>query len=296
MTRSRHIIGGIILVALFSLVFVGLSRLLPASEAHIGDFKLGDRAPYIPGDELHHPYKIIPPSRFYVYIWQPGFLSAQCVYEECGSGGEIVATMRGWLWGTGFEREWFHLPTSVASIIIVADANSITVGIYPNARLSDLEKILKKHPDLADFGMLKGIRELGGLRVGAPLPFKPTHMFEGNASVPQQTPGFYVYVVHETINSERYCPYYECGAYIDAVYILGGAFDAFDHDNPDIIKKLGLSPNQVARGEITLVVVADADGTVLSIHPNKDMRDIITILAQHPDLADMKKLRPERAE
>lgn len=189
--------------------------------SNIGDFKIGEPAPYRPGERISHSYGIVPPSKFYVYAWEPG-LSSQCVYEECGSGGEMVATLRGWLWGVDLSdtpREWYHFPSSLKSLIIIADTDSIIVGIYPNARLSDLEKILKKHPDLADFGMMKGIRELGGLRVGAPLPFKQTHMFEGVEGVPQQKPEFYVYVVHETINSERYCPYYECGAYIDAVYI-----------------------------------------------------------------------------
>ena len=151
---------------------------------------------------------------------------------------------------------------------------------------------MKKHPDLADFGMLKGIRELGEVKVGGTLPFKPTHMFEDSKNVPEQVPRFYIYVVHET-GAGTYCPYYECGVYIDTVYIAGGAFDAFDHDDPEIIKKLGLSPHQVARGEVTAVIVADADGTVLAIHPNKDMRDIMTILSQHPALADLSKFYPK---
>lgn len=266
------------------------------SRTKVGDFKIGDTAPFIPGEELAHPYDVVPPSRFYVYLWQPGIRNAQCVYDECGRGGEMVATMRGWLWGSGFDEygmRHYHLPSSVTSLVLVADANSAIVGIYPNATLTDVEKILKKHPDLADFGMLEGVRRLGPIEVGAPLPFRPTDMFEDVTAEEKENPKFYVYVVHETISSEDYCPYYECGGYIDMIYATGGAFDAFDHDNPEIIKKLGLSPHQVARGEITLIVVADADGAVVSIHPNKDMRDILTILNQHPDLADMRKIYPQ---
>lgn len=290
-------IAPLVVVAVFFAMVIVHSFAGPFSVSAMGDFRIGKSGPDKPGDELFHPYGLVPPSKFYIYVRQPGIPYAQCVYEECGRGGEMVATLRGWLWGSGLDGDsdskiWLadhQLPSSLTSLVIVADANASIVGIYPNADMSDVEKILKKHPDLADFGMLKGIRQIGEVMVGGPLPFKPTHMFEDSKNVPQQTPKFYVYVVHET-GAGSYCPYYECGAYIDAVYQAGGAFDAFDHDNPDIIKKLGLSPSQVARGEITAVIVADADGIITSIHPNKDMRDIFTILNQHPDLADTTKM------
>lgn len=295
MKHSRYIVVAVILTV-FLVAALAQSSSRPLSVSKIGDFKIGSPAPYKPGDEIAHPYGVVPPSRFYVYLWQPGIRNAQCMYDECGRGGEMVATLRGWLWGSGLDEldtEYYHLPHSVTSLVLVADANSVIVGIYPNAMLFDLERILKKHSDLANLGMLKGIRQLGPIAVGAPLPFKPTNMFADITAENQRRPKFYVYVVHETINSERYCPYYECGGYIDVVYQAGGAFDAFDHDDPESIKKFGLSPHQVARGEVTLVVVADADGTIVSIHPNKDMRDLVTILSQHPDLTDMEKIYPQ---
>lgn len=267
--------------------------------SRLGGFEIGGAAPDIPGDNMAHPYGVVPPARFYVYLRHPDVRNAQCVYDECGRGGEIVATLRGWLHGSGlddFNRAQLRLPRATKSFMLVADANAVTVGIYPNTDMADLPNILRKHPDLADFGMLEGVRQLGPLAVGAPLPFKPTNMFTDVTAETQKKPEFYVYVVHETVHSGEYCPYYECGAYIDMVYQAGGAFDAFDHDDPEIIKKFGLSPHQVARGEVTLVVVADADGKIVSIHPNKDMRDIMTILTQHPELADVRKLYPIRVE
>ncbi|MFY9462840.1 MAG: hypothetical protein WAP52_01500, partial [Candidatus Sungiibacteriota bacterium] len=127
------------------------------------------------------------------------------------------------------------------------------------------------------------VRRLGAIEVGAPLPFVPT----GGT---RENPKFYFLIIHETIKELPYCPYYECGAYIGFIDMLGGSFHSFDHDDPEIIKQLGLSPSHVARGEVTAVIIADADARIVSIHPNKDMRDVFTILSQHPELADVAAL------
>lgn len=292
-THRIRVVAFVLVVLGASLFAVTIRNAALVSKNTLGDFRIGGVAPDTPGENMAHPYSVVPPARFYVYLRHPDVRNAQCVYDECGRGGEIVATLRGWLHGSSlddFNRAQLRLPPATKSFILIANADTVIVGIYPNADISDLPDILRKHPDLADFGMLKGVRQLGPIAVGAPLPFKPTHMFEGAEDMPDLTPRFYVYVVHETANSGGLCPYYECGTYVDAVYLTGGAFDAFDSGDGEILKKLGLSPSQVARREVTLVVVTDADGTVLSIHPNKDMRDIMTILTQHPDLADMRKL------
>ena len=293
-TKTGNMLIGLLafVAALIAVAAVYLWNETPISKNKAGSFRVGALAPYMPGDTLHHPYGIVPPSRFYIYVWQNGFRSAQCVYDECGKGGAVVAALRGWLWGTGFEREWFQFSDAVSSVVLVADQRSHIVGIYPNATMFDVERILKKHPDLADLGRLEGVEQLGLISVGKPLPFTPDHIF---ADIEQSSPvpRFYVYIVHETIHDTRYCPYYECGAYIDWIYHAGGAFNAIDHNDPEIITQLGLSPQQVARGEVTLVVIADANGTILSIHPNKDMRDIPYILMQHPDLADLSALFPK---
>lgn len=270
-------------VLLMALVIRGAQYPAFASWTRVGDFTIGTSAPFVPGEKLAHPHRTVPASRFYVYAWQPGLPT--CVYEECGDGGAIVATLRGWLWGADFDdfaRERYHLPP-LTSLIIVADRDSIITGIYPDARISDIPRILKKHPKLADFGILTGIHRLGALEVGAPLPFMP---IDGT----RKNPKFYFLIVHETVKEFPYCPYYECGTHIDLINRLGGSFHSFDHESPEIINQLGLSPDRVARGEATVVVMADAEARIVAIHPDKDMRDTLTILSQHPELTDVEAL------
>lgn len=253
----------------------------------IGEFRLGDKAPFRPGEKIQHIYHRIPPSKFYVYVWSPN-IEYECVYEDCGKNGEIVASVRGWLSGAGtFYEESVPLVNSskVKSLILVADKNSRIVGVYPNKDMPDIPDILAKHKDLVDFDMLEGVKELDGLQLGSQLPFNPDNFIDQQFKEDVTDPKFYIIVVHETVSDEHYCPYLECGSTLDTIYHLGGWFVDFDHKNPEIIKKLGLDPSQVAKGEITLVVLADENKKIVSIHPNKDMRDIYTVLSQHPDLA-----------
>ena len=253
----------------------------------IGEFKIGDDAPFKPGDEIQHAYRKIPPSKFYVYLWSPN-IEYECVYEECGKNGEIVASLRGWLGGIGTSyEELVPLVNSskVRSLIVVAGKNSKVVGVYPNKDMPDIRDILAKHKDLADFNMLEGVPELGDLKLNSFLPFNPSEYVRKKFREDIKKPNYYLIAVHETISSERYCPYYECGVFLETIFDQSGWFLDFDHNNPEVIEKLGLNPSQVARGEITLIVVAYKNQKIVSIHPNKDMRDIYTILSQHSDLA-----------
>ncbi len=254
----------------------------------IGEFKIGDNAPHKPGDEIK-PYQKIPPSKFYVYLWSPNpNMKYGCINEECGKNGEVVASLRGWLGGSGTTYEE-SVPlvnsSKVNSLIIVADQNSKVVGVYPEKDMPDLPEILSLHKDLADFKMLDGITQLGDLKLKSPLPFDPKKYVLGNLEKDIRKPEYYLIVVHETMSDRGYCPYIECGMFLETIFNQKGWFISIDHKNSEIIEKLGLNASQVARGEITLIILADKNKKIVSIHPNKDMRDIYTVLVQHPDLA-----------
>lgn len=256
----------------------------------IGEFKIGDDAPFKPGEVIQHGYRKIPPSKFYVYIWSPS-IEHGCVYEECGRNGAMVASLRGWFEGIGTTyEELVPLVDSlkVKSLVLVADAKSTVVGVYQNKDIPDVLNILAHHKDLADFSMLEGIKELGDLKLGFPLPFDPTIYAREQFQKEIRNPNYYLVVIHETISDEQYCPYLECGIFLETIFDQSGWFIDFDHKNSEIIEKLGLNSGQVARGEVTLIVLADKNKKIVSIHPNKDMRDIYTVLAQHPDLAPFK--------
>lgn len=45
----------------------------------------------------------------------------------------------------------------VQSLVLVAQEDGALVGIYPNRGLKDVLPILRLHPDLADFSLLKDI-------------------------------------------------------------------------------------------------------------------------------------------
>lgn len=255
----------------------------------IGEFRIGDDAPHKPGEEIK-PHEKIPPSKFYVYLWSPN-IEYGCVHEECGENGEIVASLRGWLEGTGTTyNELVPLVNSspVKSLILVADKNSKVVGVYPNQDMPDMLNILAKHIDLADFKILEGIKELGDLKLNSPLPFDPADYVMEQFKEEIEKPDYYLIVVHETISDEHYCPYRECGVFLETIFNQKGWFISIDHKNPQIIEKLGLDASQVARGEITLIILADKNKKIISIHPNYDMRDIYTVLTQHPSLAKFK--------
>ncbi len=256
----------------------------------IGEFKVGDDAPFKPGEEIQESFKKIPPSKFYMYLWSPN-IDYGCVYEECGKNGEVVASLRGWLQGTGTTySELVPLVNSskVESLILVADKDSKVVGVYPNKDMPDILNILAKHKDLVDFKMLEGIKELGNLELNSMLPFDPANYAMSKLKEEIKTPNYYLIVVHETISDEGYCPYRECGVFLETIFEQKGWFISINHKNPEIIEKLGLDANQVAQGEITLIVLADKNKKIVSIHPNYDIRDIYTVLAQHPELAPFK--------
>ena len=250
----------------------------------LGEFHLGCPATLKPGNKLLHGYKRIPPSRFYVEIWHKD-IHFRCILDECGPAGETVASLRGWLQGYGMEDSGYGLPwpnfSEIKSLVLISDRDLKIVGIYPNVGINNLEAILRQHPGSADFDMLKGIDRLGNIKVGLPLPIDPKDYIRAAFAEDIKHPKFYVYLIHETVREFPWCPFYECGANIDYVYHLGGWFTDFDHNSREVVEKFGLNVSQVARGELTLVVVADQNARIISIHPDKDMRDLRMILRQH---------------
>ncbi|MGK5092901.1 hypothetical protein WDW89_12905 [Deltaproteobacteria bacterium TL4] len=119
-----------------------------------GDLKLGDPAPYKPGDSTSGPYRKIPQAKFYVYPMENG-LPTMCVFEECGPHGEFIECLGGWLSGSDLE-EMSDLvgldEMDITAIIVVANQDSKIVGIYPYHTMQNLPEILKRHVDLLDFG------------------------------------------------------------------------------------------------------------------------------------------------
>ncbi len=73
--------------------------------------------------------------------------------------------------------------------------------------------------------------------------------------------------------------------YIDE---LGGWFLTNDEDNSEMVKLFGLNQEEVLAGKSSLVILMDSKGVIRAIHPNKTMSDALTILSQHPDLADVE--------
>jgi hypothetical protein len=124
-----------------------------------GSLKLGEPAPYKPGDPTAGPFVKIPLSEFYIYVVENG-LSTMCVFGECGPNGEIVECLGGWLSGDdqAEDIEAFGLDEKLvsqgkSSVVVVADQDSKIVGIYPNYTMQNIPEVLKRHVDLVDFGI-----------------------------------------------------------------------------------------------------------------------------------------------
>lgn len=141
----------ILLLALFGALTSACSE---PSVSEFGPLKLGSPAPIRPGDRTAHPYKIVPVSKFYVFV-VASKVPTMCTFEECGVNGDIVERMGGWI--TGDEQaesaEMVGLSESKVrrgeqSIIVVSDKNSRIIGIYPNRTMKDLPALLKLHPEI----------------------------------------------------------------------------------------------------------------------------------------------------
>jgi len=285
-----------------------------------GNLKLGGKTISGEGDGTLAPYMEIPASKFYVTIVQDDHW---CIIEDCGLDGALIQTMVGWLqmekttvYPDAQEEAGLNLPENknIKSIVLIGDQNSKIAGIYPSRGLDDVIPILKLHPDLADFNLLKGVSEFGSFRIGELAPFKPgdpiTHLSDKLAKFATHIPKdkkFYFYSAQkrkykEVGMYERYENKYLCFisgcrypepdpphdflfAYIDE---LGGWFLTNDEDSSAMVKLFGLDQEEVLSGKSSLVILTDSQGAIVAIHPNKTMSDALTILSQHPDLADVE--------
>lgn len=221
------------------------------------------------------------------------------------------------------ENKW------VKSIIIIGDKNGKILGIYPNKDYKDALSILKKnHSNLANFDFLNGQNEFGKLKVGEYAPLKYgdniSNLFSSNVIFTENTipsnKKFYLFGIQKRKNiilgidkinkvspkqreemnayicSSVGCKYPEPTTPDDPLFSqteeLGGWFLANDNDNIKMIELFGLNPQEVLSGKTSLVVLTDTQGKIIALHPGKTLSDSITILSQHPELVDIKKLYP----
>ncbi len=286
--------------------------------------KIGTKMPAGPGDTTFAPYLKIPASqKFYVSVAEPDIW---CTNEYCSIEGALIQTMGGWLQGEDTDQatseEFFglNLPENqhIKSLVVVGDKEGRIVGLYPNKGLKDVLIILKNYRDLADFNLLSGVREFKKLKVGDLSPLKPgdpiSHMSDelakfSLAHIPKDKK-FYLYALQNgkydmagmygkhknqyACIEEAGCRYPEPDPPHDFLYEtvdrLGGWFLANDQNNSVMIELFGLNPQEVISGESSLVVLTDSKGIIAALHPQKTMSDALTILSQHPDLADIQKL------
>lgn len=293
--RKRFIIVAIIatvLLAVFFIVLVGKGSRTRGGVTTFGLFKVGNVLPFRPGDGTGwaYPYDKIPSSRFYVYIAEEKFW---CVYESCGLNGSLIRTMGGYLEGRPLEQpdvasEFGFDDDAIwkkyQSILIVGDQNAKIVGIYPNSDMDDVLTILRFYPQLADFSSLEGVKEFGTLKVGDAAPLKP-----GDAEIPKGKK-FYVYAFQQDLIEKGYCIFTAClqPGEVDYIQKLGGWYSS--DGKFQTAKAFGLDPDKLSRGEVSLVVVTDKEGRIVAIHSGKTIRDILSILRQHPELADLSRL------
>lgn len=272
------------------------------------------------------PYYVIPPAKFYVTvvdsdIWcsnedcsldgaliqtMGGWLQA----EKTSGGSEIR------------EEIGLDLPENkeIKTLVIISDGNNKIAGIYPHRGLKDVLSILRLHPDLADFSLLTGVQEFGALKVGQPAPLQPGDTLKRFGNKPEQYSlthvptgkKFYLFSVQkrkydmvggkgpyrdEKPSVNEYACYLSGCRYPEPdpphdflfAYIedLGGWFFSNDQDNSALPPLFGLSQEAVLNGESSLVMLVDSNGIIRSLHPGKTLSDALTILSQHPDLADV---------
>lgn len=279
-----------------------------------GSLEIGGKMPWGPGDSTFAPYLEIPASqKFYVSVAEP---NTWCINEDCSIDGAIIQTLGGWLQVENTRQSevealfGLDLPENkdVKSIVLVGDNNGKIVGIYPNKGLRDIIPILKLHPDLADFNFLEGVNEFGFLKVGKIAPLKPGDDISGmseefskfsTTNIPKDKK-FYLYALQHRKDENKYvcflggCRYSEPDHahdfLFDEINNLNGWFLANDEKNIKMVKLFGLNQKNMSIGKSSLVVLTDARGIIVAIHPNKTIGDAITILSQHPDIVDIKSL------
>lgn len=300
-------IVGIVLVAVSSITFSSWRTMQFGGVRKFGPLVLGGKSPTGAGDGTFAPYLTVPQLKFYVTIVQDDLW---CINESCGIEGALVYTMGGWLEmetpknfpdieemvGLNLEKN-----ENIHSIVTIGDREEKLVGIYPNKGLKDLVSILHLHPDVVDFNLLKGVNEFGPLKIGELAPRKPGDPTGYTKNKPSAYPlasipagkKFYMYVFNKDLIGKGYCAFYECetrkeypnGSYIED---LGGWFSS--DGLPETARAFGLDPVKIARGEESLVVVTDPLGKIIAIHPHKTLKDILAILSQLSDVADVETL------
>lgn len=293
-----------------------------------GSLRIGGKMPWGPGDSTFAPYLKIPASqKFYISIAEP---DNWCINEDCNLDGAFIQTLGGWLQVEDTDQAevnssfGLNLPehNNIKSIIIIGDNKGKIIGIYPNKGLKDILGILKNYTDLADFDLLSGVSEFGKLKVGSPAPLKPgdsiSHLSRelSKFSITNIPEGkkFYLYGLqkkkydiagmYEPYKNEYACiPEAGCrypepdpphDFLFDTIDQLGGWFLAND-DGGRLIEAFGLDPNYILSGKLSLVVLIDAKGVIVALHPHKTLSDALTILSQHPDLADIYRLYQQNA-
>lgn len=295
-----------------------------AEPYEIGLLKIGGKIPNGPGDTTFAPYLKIPASqKFYVSVAEP---DTWCINEDCNIDGAFIQTLGGWLQventyqSTIKETFGLDLPENqnVKSIVLIGNQSGKIIGIYPNKGLSDVMDILKLYHDLADFSFLNGVSEFGKLKVGEVAPLKPGNsigylsdaLVKNSITRIPEDKKFYLFALQKRKYDivgmyEKYENEYMCflGAgcrypepdpphdfLFDAIDRLNGWFLTNDHDNSKMIELFGLDPQEVLSGKSSLVVLTDAKGFIVALHPHKTMSDALTILSQHPGLADVQRL------
>lgn len=292
MARSYKIFILIIFIAAI-VIFVGLFLAQPdPALSKLGPFVIGKEMPlhFRPGAGTvwAPPYEKIPYSKFYVFIAK----NNSCIWESCGMDGAVVQTLGGYLAGEslsqpviaeefGFDNE--EIRKRYKSVIIIGDQNAKIVGIYPNRGISNVLSILRLHPKIADFSLLNGVNEAGPLKIGELAPVAP---YGGQIS---EGKNFYVYAFSQNILAKGPCVSVAClgPGYFDYADEFGGWFAS--DGKLETVKAFGLDVDKLARGEVSLVVVTDKNLRIAAIHPGKIASDILTILRQHPELADLSR-------
>lgn len=275
----------------------------PVSVKKFGQLVLGDDHPLGYGYVTFYPENNIPQSHFYITVVEKDLW---CVFEGCSLEGAHTRMMGGWLQGQDTDNSQIadeiglEKNSDVSSLVIVANGENRIVGLYPNNGLGDVAAILRLHPDLMNFNLLKGVNELGKLKVGSKSPvmpgdptgYSPEHVSSYPFPHIPKNKKFYVFSIHKQLFGKGYCAFFECeslndypqGSYIEE---LGGWFSS--DGKTETARAFGLNPDRVAQGEQSLVVVTDSGGMIVAIHPGRTFADIIGILSQHKDLVDVKE-------
>jgi hypothetical protein len=142
--------------ALVLLSLMALVSCFSHGVASFGPLRVGEHAPFGAGDPAAHPYKSVPPSRFYIYVVAKG-IPTMCVFEECGRDGALVEAMGGWITGDQQVESISMVGLSESkvldgtqSMVVVADGSGRIVGIYPNHPVDDLRSVLLRHPEFGE--------------------------------------------------------------------------------------------------------------------------------------------------